>query len=56
MRVFLASTFSGMDRNTRKKFISEGKPKYILETFFNGEKACKKALKDAGGGVQFPAR
>ncbi|WP_279006102.1 hypothetical protein [Thomasclavelia cocleata] len=46
MRIFLASTFSGMDKETRKKFIQEGSPKYILETFFNGEKVCKNALND----------
>lgn len=44
MRVYLASTFIGMDKASRKEFISQGKPKYILETFFNGEKMCKEAL------------
>lgn len=42
MRVFLAST-SG-----KQKAIEELKPKYILETFFKGEKACKQALDNAG--------
>lgn len=53
MRIYLASTFSGMDKNTRQEFIEKGKPKYILETFFSGEKPCLNALKDAGGSKNF---
>ena len=48
MRIYLASTTTGMRNETREKFLKEGKPKYILETFFNGESACKKALSDVG--------
>lgn len=48
MRIYLASTTTGMKNETREKFLKEGKPKYILETFFNGESACKKALSDVG--------
>ena len=48
MRVFLASTHIGLTIETRKRLIREGKPKYILETFFGGEKLCKNALQDAG--------
>lgn len=48
MRVYLASTYSGMSKDTRQKFIRIGKPRYILETFFNGEKMCKSALNDVG--------
>ena len=48
MRIYLASTSSGLKRDTREQFIARGKPKYILETFFNGEKDCARALKDVG--------
>ena len=48
MRIYLASTFSGMTVDVRKKFIEKGKPVYILETFFNGKKQCVNALKDVG--------
>ena len=48
MRVYLASTYSGMSNDIRKRFIRTGKPKYILETFFNGEKMCRNALNDVG--------
>lgn len=48
MRIFLASTQSGMTKELREQFIKKGKPKYILETFFNGEKQCKTALNDVG--------
>lgn len=48
MRVFLASTHEGLTRSTRKKLISIGKPKYILETFFNGERKCLESLNDVG--------
>lgn len=48
MRIYLASTFSGMTADARKTFIEKGKPIYILETFFNGKKQCGKALKDVG--------
>lgn len=48
MRVFLAATTSGMDKNTRAEAIREGKPLYMLETFFNGEKTCVEVLNNAG--------
>lgn len=48
MRVFLASTFSGMGKENREVFIKQGNPKYILETFFNGTKVCQQALNDVG--------
>ena len=37
-----------MDKETRRSFMEIGRPKYILETFFNGEKYCKNALADVG--------
>lgn len=48
MRIFLASTHSGSTMLSRKKMISIGKPKYILETFFNGERKCLESLNDVG--------
>lgn len=48
VRVFLASTFIGLTKADRSEFIAKGKPKYILETYFNGESQCKQALCDAG--------
>lgn len=48
MRVFLASTTSGMTKEDRTKAFEIGKPLYCLETFFNGENICKKVLNDVG--------
>ncbi len=48
MRVFLAATSSGMSKDVREQAIKEYKPKYILETFFNGEKVCLEAMKIVG--------
>lgn len=48
MRIFLASTHAGLTKAEREKFIKIGRPKYILETFFNGETQCSKALNDVG--------
>lgn len=48
MRIFLAATGSGMSREVREKTIKECEPRYILETFFNGEKECLKAMKVVG--------
>lgn len=42
MRVFLAATLSPVN------FLEISRPKYALETFFEGEKACQKALKTVG--------
>lgn len=43
MRVFLAAT-SGL----KEEVIEKGKPIYLLETFFAGERACAKALSAVG--------
>lgn len=48
MRIYLASTHAGVTNAGRKKLIEVGRPKYILETFFNGEKQCEEALRDVG--------
>lgn len=46
MKIYLASTHEGLTVKAREHFIQVGKPKYILETFFNGEKKCVNALKN----------
>lgn len=48
MRVFLASTGQGMSRETREEAFRKYQPRYVLETFFNGEKACLKAMQAVG--------
>ena len=49
MRLFLASTTSAISREQRDEiFNSSNRPKYCLETFFNGEKICSKVLNDVG--------
>lgn len=48
MRIYLAATTSGMSEQIRKETIQKCKPLYILETFFNGEKTCLKAMADVG--------
>lgn len=47
MRVYLAATTSGIG-DLREETIKKCKPRYLLETFFNGEKACLKVLNDVG--------
>lgn len=46
MRIFLAGTNIGMSMAVRREAINEGRPKYLLETFFSGEKVCKMVLDD----------
>lgn len=48
MRIYFATSTSGITPELRKKMIAEGKPLYMLETFFNGEKVCKMVLDDVG--------
>ncbi|HFL3597102.1 TPA: hypothetical protein ACG3P4_000065 [Clostridioides difficile] len=48
MRIFLAATKSGMNKELKEKTIEKCKPRYILETFFNKEKACLEALQIVG--------
>lgn len=48
MRIFLAATKSGMNKELRLETIEKCKPRYILETFFNKEKACLEALQIVG--------
>lgn len=48
MRVYLASTYSGMDKQTREEVIRETNPKYILESFINGENKCADAMGTVG--------
>lgn len=48
MRIYLASTGTGMTKELRERTIGMCKPKYVLETFFNGEKRCAEALNIVG--------
>lgn len=48
MRIFLAATNSGMTRTQKIEVIKKYPPKYILETFFKGEKACLEAMQIVG--------
>lgn len=49
MRIFLAATTGGaLDNERREQLIKKGKPKYILETFFSGEKNCETVINDVG--------
>lgn len=44
MRIYLASLLSGMQPEKLSNLIKVGKPKYLLNTFYEGEEACKKVL------------
>lgn len=48
MRIYLASLLAGMRQNDLQKLIEAGKPKYLLNTFYEGEDACKKVLNIVG--------
>lgn len=48
MRIFLAGTSGGMNKQDREKIMKESKPLYCLETFFSGERNCEKVLKTVG--------
>lgn len=48
MKVYLASTHVGMTVANHKAFIEQGKPKYILNTFFQGEGKCKQIIDEIG--------
>ena len=44
MRVFLAATTAGMTKEIRADVMKRSPPKYMLETFFEGEKKCAQIL------------
>lgn len=48
MRIYLAAITSGMDKETRAATIQKCRPRYVLETFFNGEKDCLEAMQICG--------
>lgn len=50
MRIYLASSNEGMGAANRKIAIQKYHPVYLLESFFNGVKACDTTLKDVGNG------
>lgn len=47
MRIYLAA-IQGLMANKVPILVKEGQPKYLLNTFFEGEKACKKTLDICG--------
>lgn len=53
MRVYLATILAGMRPENVQTLVSNGKPKYLLNTFYEGEKACKKVLEIAGNPNNF---
>ena len=48
MRVYLATPFDGMRDNDVEMMMRVGKPLYLLNTFFEGENPCKRALSIVG--------
>lgn len=44
--MFLAATTAGMTKTIREESFRIGKPKYLLETFFAGERTCSQVLGD----------
>lgn len=48
MKVFLAATSQGMSSKDREETFKKQKPLFVLETFFNGEKLCDRALNLVG--------
>ena len=48
MRIYFASTTAGMSKAQREDVVERCKPLYMLETFFSGERTCKKVLEDVG--------
>lgn len=48
MKIYLAATNSGMTQEDRETLIKQGKPKYQLCTFIEGEKNCYRNLTEAG--------
>lgn len=53
MRVFLASTGIGTNKEEQKGMFDDKRSLYVLCTFFEGEKACLKALKGCGNTENF---
>lgn len=53
MRIFLASTNLGMRNKEREGMFEDKRSLYVLCTFFEGEKACLKALNGCGNTENF---
>lgn len=53
MRIFLAATTTVINKVDRQKVFETHKPKYVLETFFNGENLCKRVLGECGDTENF---
>ncbi len=48
MKIYLAATNSGMSKADREAVITERRPLYVLETFFSGERDCRRAMDTVG--------
>ena len=48
MNIYLATILAGMRPENVQTLVEVGKSKYLLNTFFEGERACEKVLKIAG--------
>ena len=48
MRIYLAATDGGMTKTQKKEVIKKYPPKYLLETFYKGEKSCCVAMNIVG--------
>lgn len=48
MRVYLAATDGGMTKAQKEEVIKKYPPKYLLETFYKGEKTCCVAMNIVG--------
>lgn len=53
MNVYLATLLTGMRERDIETLVRVGKPKYLLNTFFEGEEACERVLHIAGSPSNF---
>lgn len=51
MRIYLATSTSGVKKEQRKEMIKCCRPLYLLETFYSGEKCCAMVQNDVGTDV-----
>jgi len=48
MKIYLATSSSGVKKEQRKEMIKCCRPLYLLETFYSGEKCCAMVQNDVG--------
>ena len=48
MKIYLATSSSGVKKERRKEMIKCCRPLYLLETFYSGEKCCAMVQNDVG--------